>query len=277
MIRQEKRQGAPLSAESNKRLMPVVFIGHGSPMNALEANEFSLAWQELGKSIPRPKAILCISAHWETSGTQVTAMEKPATIHDFGGFPPELYQVRYPAPGSVWLTGLLQSMTLNTTIGPDQTWGLDHGCWSVLAHMYPPADVPVVQLSLDFTKTTHAHYALGRELSALRSRQVLILGSGNMVHNLHRLEVRGDINQPFGFDWAIEANELFKKLINENRHEELIDYPALGKAVQQAVPTPEHYLPMLYILALQGADEQVTYFNDTPVAGSLTMTSFTIQ
>jgi 4,5-DOPA dioxygenase extradiol len=266
-----------VSAESKKRLMPVVFIGHGNPMNALETNGFSRAWQELGKSLPRPKAILCISAHWEASGTQVTAMEKPATIHDFGGFPQELFQVRYPAPGSSWLTGLLQSMTLNTKIGLDQTWGLDHGCWSVLAHMYPHADVPVVQLSLDFTKTPHAHYALGRELSALRSRQVLILGSGNMVHNLRRLEVRGDFNQPFGFDWAIEANELFKKLIAENRHDKLINYIALGKAVQQAVPTPEHYLPMLYILASQGADEQITYFNDTPVAGSLTMTSFIIQ
>jgi 4,5-DOPA dioxygenase extradiol len=226
--------------------------------------------------VPLPKAILCISAHWETNGTQLTAMENPATIHDFGGFPHELYQVRYPAPGSSWLTGLLQSMSLNTKIGLNQTWGLDHGCWSVLKNMYPLADVPVVQLSLDYAKTPHAHYALGRELSALRS-QVLILGSGNMVHNLHRLEVRGDFNQPFGFDWAIEANELFKKLITANRHEELINYPALGNAVQQAVPTPEHYLPMLYILALQGAGEQVTYFNDIPVAGSLTMTSFIIQ
>jgi len=265
----------------NSKVMPVVFVGHGSPMNAIEDNEFSIRWQELGKSLPRPRAILCISAHWETWGTLVTAMEKPRTIHDFGGFPQELFQVQYPAPGSPWLAEVIRTAIKSTEVGFDQDWGLDHGCWSVLKRMYPGGDLPVVQLSLDYAKEAQDHYALGRELFSLRQQNVLILGSGNMVHNLHRVVLKGnslrDFNRPFGLDWAIEANELFKKLINEDRHTELINYQTLGEAVQLAVPTPEHYLPMLYILALKGAGETVTYFNNKPVAGSLTMTSFVIQ
>ena len=265
----------------NSKVMPIVFVGHGSPMNAIEDNEFSIRWQELGKSLPRPRAILCISAHWETWGTLVTAMEKPRTIHDFGGFPQELFQVQYPAPGSPWLAEVIRTAIKSTEVGFDQDWGLDHGCWSVLKRMYPGGDLPVVQLSLDYAKEAQDHYALGRELFSLRQQNVLILGSGNMVHNLHRVVLKDnslrDFNRPFGLDWAIEANELFKKLINEDRHTELINYQTLGEAVQLAVPTPEHYLPMLYILALKGAGETVTYFNDKPLAGSLTMTSFVIQ
>lgn len=261
--------------------MPVLFLGHGNPMNAIDDNPFSRGWREVVKTLPRPKAILCISAHWETWGTLVTAMEQPRTIHDFGGFPQELYKAQYPAPGSPWLARETQSMIKDTPVGSDEDWGLDHGCWSVLKPMYPQADIPVVQLSLDTAKTSQAHYDLAKELAPLRQQGVLIVGSGNMVHNLRRIVLRGysmsDFNQPFGLDWAIEANELFKKLINEKDHAALIDYPSLGKSVQLAVPTPEHYLPLLYVLALQQEGESVSYFNDQPVAGSLTMTSIKID
>ncbi len=256
--------------------MPVLFVGHGSPMNAIEDNEFSMGWEEIGKSLPKPKAILCISAHWETWGALVTAMEKPRTIHDFGGFPPALYRVRYPAPGSRWLAEAVKSAVTGFEVGYDQDWGLDHGCWSVLKRMFPSAEFPVVQLSLDSTMNPKNHFALGRKLSSLRREGVLIIGSGNMVHNLGRMVLKGDFNEPFGLDWAIEANETLETLINERRHDELIDYPSLGKAVQMAVPTSEHYLPMLYTVALREEGETVAYFNDKPVAGSLTMTSFII-
>jgi 4,5-DOPA dioxygenase extradiol len=260
--------------------MPVLFIGHGSPMNAIEDNEFSRTWRETGRTLPRPKAILCISAHWETWGTLVTVMDRPRTIHDFGGFPRALFEVRYPAPGSKWLAQEARNAVRTAAVDYDEDWGLDHGCWSVLKGMYPDADVPVVQLSLDYTKPAQYHYDLGKELAPLRRQGVLILGSGNMVHNLRRVMVRGnsvsDFNTPFGFDWAIEANELFKKLINEGDHAPLIAYQALGNAVQLAVPTPEHYLPMLYAIALRQAHEPLVYFNDKPLAGSLTMTSLLI-
>jgi len=259
--------------------LPAIFIGHGSPLNAIEDNEFSRHWQKIGKSLPRPRAILCISAHWETWGTLVTAMEEPRTIHDFGGFPPELYQAQYPAPGSSWLAGQVRSSISRTPVGFDLDWGLDHGCWSVLTRIFPEADLPVVQLSLDYTLSPREHYAIGRELAGLRDQGILIVGSGNMVHNLGLVEVRGglrDFNRPFGFPWAIEANDLFKKLIAEERHEELADYQALGDAVQMAVPTPEHFLPLLYTLALKQKGEKIAYFNDKPLAGSLTMTSFSI-
>jgi 4,5-DOPA dioxygenase extradiol len=260
--------------------MPVLFVGHGSPMNAIEDNEFSRGWREAGRALPRPKAILCVSAHWETWGTLVTAMEQPRTIHDFGGFPRALFEAQYPAPGSKWLAQETASAVRSVEVGLDKDWGLDHGAWSVLKQMFPDADVPVVQLSLDYTKPAQYHYDLGKELAPLRKQGVLIVGSGNMVHNLRRVVLRGnslsDFNTPFGLEWAIEANELFKRLIRENKHQPLIDYQALGNAVQLAVPTPEHYLPMLYALALQGEDESVVIFNDVPLAGSLTMTSFVI-
>lgn len=260
--------------------MPVLFVGHGSPMNAIEDNQFSRAWRVLGVALPKPQAILCISAHWETWGTLVTATERPRTIHDFGGFPPELYAQQYPAPGSRWLAEETVKALGRGNVGLDQDWGLDHGCWSVLKPMFPEADVPVVQLSLDSTKDAQAHYDLARLLAPLRRQGVLILGSGNMVHNLRLVRfVTGsvdDFDKPFGFDWAIEANDLFKKLIDERNHRPLVDYPSLGRAVQLAVPTPEHYLPMLYALALEEPGEEVVYFNDAPLAGSLTMTSFVI-
>jgi 4,5-DOPA dioxygenase extradiol len=261
--------------------MPVLFVGHGSPMNAIEDNEFSRTWRQIGRALPRPKAILCISAHWETWGTLVTAMEKPRTIHDFGGFPRALFEAQYPAPGSPWLAQEIKDTVTRAEVALDREWGLDHGCWSVLKQMFPDADVPVVQMSLDYTRPAQDHYLLAQELAPLRQQGVLILGSGNLVHNLRLVAIAGqglsDLNAPFGLDWAIEANELFKDLIRENRHAELIDYPSLGQAVQLAVPTPEHYLPMLYAIALQRQDESVSYFNDTPIAGSLTMTSLIID
>ena len=260
--------------------MPVLFVGHGSPMNAIEDNEFSRGWRAVADRLPRPKAILCISAHWETWGTQVTAMQQPRTIHDFGGFPRALFAVQYTAPGSPWLAGETRSTVKRAEVGADEDWGLDHGCWSVLKQMYPLADVPVVQMSLDYTLSGQQHYELAQDLSPLRKKGVLILGSGNMVHNLRRVVIKNgdisDFNQPFGLDWAMEANALFKKLINENKHKDLANYQALGPAVQLAVPTPEHYLPMLYALAQKEEAEELTYFNDKPVGGSLTMTSFVI-
>jgi 4,5-DOPA dioxygenase extradiol len=261
------------------KLLPALFVGHGNPMNAVEDNEFSRRWQEVGKSLPRPQAILCVSAHWETWGSLVTAMEKPRTIHDFGGFPPELYQAQYPAPGSTWLAGEVRQSLSGGAVGFDLDWGLDHGCWSVLKRMFPAADLPVVQLSLDYTLSPREHYALGRELAGLREKGILILGSGNMVHNLGLVEVRGggrDFNRPFGFDWAIEANGLFKKLIGEGGHEKLAAYDDLGEAARLAVPTPEHFLPLLYVLAVKQAGEKIDCFNDRLLAGSISMASFVV-
>jgi len=259
-------------------LMPVLFVGHGNPMNAIEDNEFSRAWRELGGVLPRPKAILCISAHWETRGTAVTAMERPRTIHDFGGFPRALYEAEYPAPGSPPLAGEIQMLVRKARVSPDRTWGLDHGCWSVLIRMFPEADIPVVLLSLDYTQPGGEHYELAKELAPLRRQGVLVVGSGNMVHNLRRAvwPEDGDMNAPFGFDWALEASGLFKKLIDEGRHAELANYRSLGPAAQMAIPTAEHYLPLLYALALQEEGEALAYFNDRPVMGSLTMTSLVI-
>jgi 4,5-DOPA dioxygenase extradiol len=253
--------------------MPVLFLGHGSPMNAIEENEFVRGFRETGKTIPKPAAILCISAHWETNGTFVTAMEKPKTIHDFGGFPKELYDVQYPAPGSPELAGETKGLITTAQVGLDQNWGLDHGCWSVVKHLYPIADIPVIQLSLDRGRGPQYHYDLARELSALRNKGVLIIGSGNMVHNL-RMVAWDRLNEAdYGFDWALEASGKMKDYILSGNHQPLINYQSQGPAFQNAVPTPEHYLPLLYILALKEKNEDVHLFNDKAVGGSLTMTS----
>lgn len=262
---------------SREDLMPVLFVGHGNPMNAIEDNAFSRGWRHIAGQLPKPAAILCISAHWETNGTFVTAMEKPRTIHDFYGFPRELYRVTYPAPGAPELAKECCRILGLERIALDMEWGLDHGTWSVLKSMYPDAGIPVIQLSLDRTSEAKSHYDLAKKLASLRSEGVLIIGSGNMVHNLGMMQVRGeDFNEPFGFDWALEANDLFKKLINKRKHNELIEYRSLGNSAALAIPTAEHYLPMLYALALQEENEGVSYFNDSPVAGSLTMTSLII-
>ncbi|MDX2174458.1 MAG: 4,5-DOPA dioxygenase extradiol [Bacteroidota bacterium] len=260
------------------KLMPVLFVGHGSPMNAIEDNEFNKGWKTIAKTIPKPTAILCISAHWETKGTFVTAMEKPKTIHDFGGFPQALFNVQYPAPGSKWLADETKKTLTTTAIGLDESWGFDHGSWSILKNLYPDADVPVVQLSLDYTKDAQYHYDLAKELHALRKKGVLIIGSGNMVHNFGYMQLKGsDFNAHFGHDWALEANEKFKTLITENDFKSLINYKTYSKALQLSAPTPEHYLPMLYTIALRDKNENVTYFNDALVAGSFSMTSLKIS
>ncbi len=256
--------------------MPVLFVGHGSPMNAIEENEFVSGWREVGRTLPKPNAILCISAHWETRGTLVTAMEQPPTIHDFGGFPQRLFEVEYPAPGSPELALETQSAVTKTEVGLDHKWGLDHGCWSVVRHLYPAADVPVIQMSLDYYQPPQFHYDLGKELSSLRNKGVLIVGSGNMVHNLQRV-AWNKLNEPgFGYEWAIEADEKMKAYIREGDHQKLIDFKLQGKAFDLSIPTPEHFLPLLYILALKAENEKLNIFNDKAVAGSLTMTSVKI-
>ncbi len=263
------------SGEKSVR-MPVLFVGHGSPMYAIEENEFVNAWRKLGTTLPRPRAILCISAHWETNGTFVTAMDKPQTIHDFGGFPKELFAVQYPAPGSPELAIETKQSVTSVTIGLDEKWGLDHGAWSVIRNIYPKADIPVIEMSLNYNNSPQAHYDLAKELSSLRDKGVLIIGSGNIVHNL-RLVAWDKMNEPeYGFDWAMHANDKIKQHILNNNHKDLINYSLLGREVQMAVPTPEHYLPLLYTLALKGANEPVTFFNDKAVMGSLSMTSVKI-
>jgi len=255
----------------------VLFVGHGSPMNAIEENEFVAGWRTVGKTLPKPTSILCVSAHWETRGVYVTMMEKPRTIHDFGGFPQELFEVQYPAPGSPELAKEVGGIITKTAVGSGDTWGLDHGCWSVLKRMYPAADVPVIQLSLDYSQPAQYHYDLARELAPLRKKGVLIIGSGNLVHNL-RLVAWDKMDQPgYGFDWALEASDKMKKFILSDDHKSLINYKEQGRAFDLAIPTPEHYLPLLYALALKGENDHIELFNDKPVMGSLTMTSLKIS
>jgi 4,5-DOPA dioxygenase extradiol len=255
--------------------MPVLFIGHGSPMNGIENNQFSDKWEKLGKEIPLPQAVLCISAHWLTKGTFVTAMDFPKTIHDFSGFPQELYQVEYPAPGNPLLAEETKNIIRKTNILLDHDWGLDHGTWTIVKHMYPDANIPVLQLSIDFYKPASFHYELAKDLVSLRKKGILLIGSGNMVHNLRLVAWDKLIEPEYGYDWAIEANELFKKHINSKNHNALINYTDLS-AAQLAIPTPDHYYPLLYSLALQGTDDSVEIFNDKAVGGSLTMTSVKI-
>lgn len=261
---------------SKTEKMPVLFLGHGSPMNAIEENEFVIGFRNLATTIPKPNAILCVSAHWETKGTFVTAMQIPKTIHDFGGFPEELFKVEYPAPGSPELAKETKSIITKTEVILDEKWGLDHGAWSVIKHLYPNADIPVIQMSLDYSQSPQYHYELAKELKTLREKGVLIIGSGNMVHNLGMVEWKR-LNETFAYDWAIEANEKMKQFILEDNHQPLIDYSKQGKSFQLAIPSPDHYLPLLYTLALKEKNEKVSIFNDKAVAGALTMTSIKIE
>lgn len=255
--------------------MPVLFIGHGNPMNALNDNEFVTGWKTMAKNLPKPKAILCISAHWETNGTFVTAMKSPRTIHDFGGFPNELFETKYPAPGSPEFALETKNTIKKTTVGLDEKWGLDHGTWSILKPMFPNADIPVFQLSLDYNQPPQYHYELAKELASLRKKGVLIIGSGNMVHNLGMVKANSmaEIDKEYGFDWALEMNNIFKTKIIAQDHRALINYESLSKSAKLAIPTREHYLPLLYTLALQEKNETPQFFNDKAIAGSLTMTS----
>lgn len=256
--------------------LPVLFIGHGSPMNGIEDNEFSQKWAKLGREIPRPKAVLVVSAHWLTKGTHITAMENPKTIHDFGGFPQALFDVQYPAKGNPILAEETAKLITSTHVGLDHDWGLDHGTWTVVRHMYPDADIPVLQLSIDYNKPPQYHYDLAKELTSLRKKGVLIIGSGNMVHNL-RMVAWDKLNEPeYGFDWANEMNSLFKQKITDNDFKSLINYQSLGTAAKLAIPTPDHYYPLLYTLGLQNGKDEISFFNDKAVGGSLTMTSVKI-
>lgn len=257
-------------------VMPVLFIGHGSPMNGIEDNEFSRNWSELAKEIPVPKAVIVISAHWFTKGTQITAMDFPKTIHDFGGFPKALFDVQYPAPGNPVLAKETAQLIQSTEVFLSHEWGLDHGTWTIIRHMYPDANIPVLQLSIDYTKPPVFHYQLGKEIYDLRNRGVLIIGSGNMVHNLGMVAWDRLNENNYGYEWAQQTNQLFKKLILEKDHTKLIRYNSLGTSVNMSVPTPEHYLPLLYTLALQNKNDDVSFFNDKAVGGSITMTSVKI-
>lgn len=261
----------------NTDKMPVLFLGHGSPMNAIEDNEFVRGFNKLGSELERPNAILCISAHWETKGTCVTAMEHPKTIHDFGGFPQALFDVQYPAPGSPALAQATKKLITKTVVGLDEKWGLDHGSWSVIKHLYPDADIPVIQMSIDYSKPPQYHYELAQELAALRHKGVLIVGSGNMVHNLRMVAWYKLNEDSYGYDWAIEANELMKSFILEDNHQPLINFRSQGRAFDLAIPTPEHYLPLLYAISLKEKNEEISLFNDQAIGGSLSMTSLKIE
>ncbi len=246
--------------------MPAIFFGHGNPMNALEENAYTKAWRAIGKTIPRPKAIVAISAHWYLPATLVTAMEQPRTIHDFGGFPRELYEVQYPAPGDLQLAS-----RLTKPLGADQDhhWGLDHGTWSVLCHVFPNADVPVVQLSIDETQPPKFHYDLGTRLAPLRDEGILIVGSGNLVHNLHAYAWGRHPAEPF--DWAVRFEKQARDLLIAGNDEPLIDYESLGRDAVLSAPTPDHYLPLLYVMGARSKDDNVSFPVEGIDGGSVSM------
>ena len=259
-----------------EQLMPVLFVGHGSPMNGIEDTEFSRRWTQMAKEISTPKAVLVISAHWFTKGTKITAMDFPQTIHDFGGFPKELFEVQYPAPGNPVLAKETAELLHSANAELDHDWGLDHGTWTIVRHMYPDAKIPVLQLSIDYTKGPQYHYDLAKELYALRKKGVLIIGSGNMVHNLRMVAWDKLNDKEYAYDWATKMNDKFKDLIQKGNHNPLINYSTLGKDALLAIPTPEHYLPLMYTLGVKGNKDNVSFFNDKAVGGSLTMTSVKI-
>ena len=246
--------------------MPAIFFGHGNPMNALQRNQWTEGWASIGSSLPRPRGIVCISAHWYLPATLVTAMDAPRTIHDFGGFPRELYQVKYPAPGDAELARRVQEL-LPVDLG--YSWGLDHGTWSVLVHVYPEADVPVVQLSIDETQPARFHFDLGRRLAALRDEEILIVGSGNLVHNLHTYA--WGMHMPEPYDWAVRFETQARELMVSGSFEPLIDYESLGRDASLAIPTPDHYLPLLYVLGARREDEAITFPVEGVDGGSVSM------
>lgn len=256
---------------------PVLFVGHGSPMNAVEENEFTTQWKELGRQLPTPDAIVCISAHWLTSGSCVTLSRHPRTIHDFGGFPESLHSVKYEAPGNPELAKEIIDTVKTAEIISDLEWGYDHGCWSILTHMFPEANIPVIQFSLNDTLPEKKHFELAKQLAFLRNKKVLILCSGNIIHNLRLLDWSKKDDEEFGYDWANAVSSLMKKLIISDKVDDLCNYLKLGPDVQRAIPTPDHFWPLLYALALKRPEETVRFFNDKLVMGSLSMTSFMIQ
>lgn len=253
--------------------LPALFIGHGSPMNGIEINDFSQTWARLGAEIPTPKAVLCISAHWLTKGTAVTAMTYPRTIHDFGGFPRELFEVEYPAPGQPSLAASTRQLLNEIELGLDYQWGFDHGSWSVTRQMYPEANIPMLQLSIDYNKPADYHYRLAKALAPLRRQGVLIIGSGNIIHNLGIMDFSMKAG---GYDWAIELNEQIRKNLEQRNHDYFVNYQNMGKAASLAIPTPDHFYPLLYILGLQNQQESQEIFNDSLIGGSISMTGLYI-
>lgn len=250
--------------------MPAIFFGHGSPMNTLEHNRYTDAWQQLGALAGRPKAILAISAHWYTQATAVTAMAQPKTIHDFYGFPQALFDVQYPAPGDPDLSARVRDLLAPVDVALDHSWGLDHGTWSVLKHAFPNADVPVVQLAIDATKPAAFHHAIGAHLAPLRDEGVLIIGSGNVVHNLRLIGWGGGAP----YDWATRFNDYVRDALSTRQYQRLIDYEQAGADARLAVPTPEHYLPLLYVLGAQRDDEPLRVAIDGIEIRSIGMLSF---
>lgn len=241
--------------------LPAIFFGHGNPMNAVSRNAYTEAWRRIGAGLRRPRAILCVSAHWYVPGTGVTVSTAPRTIHDFGGFPRRLYQVKYPAPGDPDLARRVQRLLAPLPVGLDESWGLDHGTWSVLCHVYPDADVPVVQLAIDETQPPAFHYEIGQRLAPLRSEGVLVVGSGNLVHNLHAYAWGRHVPEPYG--WAVRFEDRAKELLVVGEHRPLVDYESLGGDALLAIPTPDHYLPLLYVIGTRQRDDGVTF----PVLG----------
>lgn len=260
----------------NTERMPVLFLGHGSPMNAIEENEFVTGFRNIAQSIPKPSAILCISAHWFINKTAVTAMEIPKQIYDFGGFPQALFDVKYSPKGSLLLVDETIKTVNKVKVEKDESWGLDHGAWTVIKHLYPNADVPVVQMSIDYTQNAAAHFEIAKELQSLRNKGVLIIGSGNIIHNLGLVDFYNLNKDNYGYDWAIEARTIMNNLIEKGDFKSLTQYQTLGKAVQLAIPTPEHYLPLIYSLSLKTEKDELTLFNDKLQGGSLSMTSVRI-
>ncbi len=254
-----------------KKVLPAIFFGHGSPMNAIETNVYTEAWRKIGEQVGKPRAVLSISAHWYVEATAVTGAVQPRTIHDFGGFPPPLFQVQYPAPGDKALCARVRELLSPVPVTMDDSWGLDHGTWSVLRHVYPEADVPIVQLSIDATEPAAFHYALGQALAPLRSEGILIVGSGNIVHNLRMYAWDRDSQAPH--DWAIRFERLAREMIGAGNHQPLIQYPHLGSDAALSIPTPEHYLPLLYVLGSGLADEPVTFPVSGIEGGSVSMLS----
>lgn len=260
----------------NTQKMPVLFLGHGSPMNAIEENQFVQGFRNVAKEIPKPNAILCISAHWFTQGTKVTAMDMPKTIHDFVGFPQALFDVQYPAPGNPELAKETAELLSPVFVEEDNNWGLDHGAWSVIKHMYPNAEIPVIQMSIDYTKPPQYHFDLAKRLEKLREKGILIIGSGNIVHNLRMVDWKNINTVGAGWDWAIEAREKTNNWLLDGDFQNLIDYQKQGLSLQYAIPTPDHYLPLIYSLGLKNQAEDLVLFNDDLIAGSLSMTSVRI-
>jgi 4,5-DOPA dioxygenase extradiol len=269
-----------ITKSSGTKKMPVLFLGHGSPMNAVLKNDFTLSLANLGKELPKPKAIMVISAHWLTSGTRLTCNDKPETIHDFYGFPNELYRIKYPSPGAPEYARMVERWVRKAQVSCDPGWGLDHAAWSVLHHMYPKADIPVFEMSLDYSfgewhpRPVQYHYELAKELFAMREKGVLIVGSGNIVHNLRSVDFENVDAKPY--DWAVEFDEKVKSSLLSGNHEKLINYQSLSKNAQMAAPTLDHYLPMIYAVALQEKNERIKFIYEGIQNGSVSMRCFQI-